>query len=335
MATPENSFPSFSLCPVDEDVQGGKDSVGICTEDEELKQNDEEEQSWVVHRQELERLPVRDRQLDMTEEEEEEREGEGEGEDSESHGHTDMSYPGRAGDEAGWDEGRGVGGEEEEEEGGTIGSYSADLLTQASEHSDRDNRDPTGSGESLSGSLPPLSPSTLFHTPPQSSPPPRGSAYPHLRHLSSEELANVPGIEAETFPESLPESHRSSSSRLGHAPAPHWPPESEGEELKPRASPYPAAISPERLVAYGLREQRYEGGGDPRRQRPSPSPRKTRQRSPGTPRSNAGSPHKAWLSSSPDSIPHRSTQDRCQRAPTQSPSKSQHRGQDPEADESR
>ncbi|KAK6316083.1 hypothetical protein J4Q44_G00136070 [Coregonus suidteri] len=172
----------------------------------------------------------------------------------------------------------------------------------------------------------------------------RGCTIPHLLHFSSEELADAPGVEAETFleeptfTESLPESR---SSRMSHAPRPHWQPESGGEDLKPRTFPYPAAIFPEHGISYRLR-QRNEGGeeslqdesGVNHRQHASRSPRKMKQRSPDTPRAMAHSPQKGWHA--PSQFPsHSSTQDRSLRTHRECPPKPQPRSHDPDMDEGR
>uniref|UniRef100_A0A4W5M2U0 AT-hook transcription factor n=1 Tax=Hucho hucho TaxID=62062 RepID=A0A4W5M2U0_9TELE len=318
-----------------DDILEAKDSVEIWSEDEEQQQKVEEEQSCVVHRQRMEHLPERDRQLDMTEDEKEvEEDGE---EDSEPHAHTDrMAYPVIAGAGPGWDQGLSVRGEEwekEEREARAVGSYSADLqIEETSELSESDTRGWERSVESVSGNLSSIFPPDLICSSPQSlSSPPRSSTFPHLLHFSSEELTYAPGIEAETFPEdptfteSLPESR---SSRMSNAPRPHWPLESGGEDLKPRTSPSPAAISPECGISYQLSERKERGGESPQdeagvNQRQHPYPRKIRQRLSDTPHVPSQSPL------------HSSTKDWSLRTPRESPPKPQPRSHDPDMDEGR
>ncbi|XP_045064004.1 microtubule organization protein AKNA isoform X2 [Coregonus clupeaformis] len=341
--------PSLSL--LDDDVQESKDSVEIWSEDEEQQQKDEEEQSWVVHRQRREYLPERDRQLDMTEDErevEEDGEEEEEEEDSVPHADTDMMvYPVIAGAGPGWGQGLSVRGEErvkEEREVSAISSYSADLqIEETSELSESDNRGGERFVESVSENLSSLSPPDLLCSSPQSlSSPPRSSTFPHLLHFSSEELAYAPGIEAETFPEdptfteSLPESR---SSRMSNAPRPHWPLESGGEELKPRTSPYPAAISPECVISYQLSERNERGGessqdGSGVNHRQHPYPRTIRQRLCDTPQAMARSSQKSWHAPSQSPL-HSSTKDWSLRTPRESPPKPQPKSHDPDMDEGR
>ncbi|CAB1332646.1 unnamed protein product, partial [Coregonus sp. 'balchen'] len=335
-----------------DDVQESKDSVEIWSEDEEQQQKDEEEQSWVVHRQRREYLPERDRQLDMTEDEreveEDGEEEEEEEEDSVPHADTDMMvYPVIAGAGPGWGQGLSVRGEErvkEEREVSAIGSYSADLqIEETSELSESDNRGGERFVESVSENLSSLSPPDRLCSSPQSlSSPPRSSTFPHLLHFSSEELAYAPGIEAETFPEdptfteSLPESR---SSRMSNAPRPHWPLESGGEELKPRTSPYPAAISPECVISYQLSERNERGGessqdGSGVNHRQHPYPRTIRQRLCDTPQAMARSSQKSWHAPSQSPL-HSSTKDWSLRTPRESPPKPQPKSHDPDMDEGR
>ncbi|XP_029625013.1 microtubule organization protein AKNA isoform X3 [Salmo trutta] len=330
-----------------DDLPEDKDSVEIWIEEEE-QQKVEEEQSCVVDRQRMEHLPERDRQLDMTEDEKEVEEDGEEEEDSEPHAHTDMmAYPVIAGAGPGWDQGLSVRGEEwekEEREVRAIGSYRADLqIEETSELSESDSRGGERLGESVSGNLSSIFPPDLLCSSPQSLPsPPRSSTFPHLLHFSSEELAYAPGIEAETFPEdptfteSLPESR---SSRMSNAPRPHWVLESGGEDLKPRTSPYPAAISPECGISYHLSERKERGGESPQDEagvnhRQHPYPRKIRQSLSDTPQAMVCSSQKSWHVPSQSPL-HSSTKDWSHQTPRESPPKPQPRSHDPDMDESR
>lgn len=107
------------------------------------------------------------------------------------------------------------------------------------------------------------------------------SFLPHLLHLSAEEIAASPGIEAETFPElslieSLAETHRSHMSLKSSPRSP---------EMKLRASAQPAAMFSEEVVSNhysGVRNGPLKGSleSDQHHKRPTPSPRKTRLRAP-------------------------------------------------------
>lgn len=107
------------------------------------------------------------------------------------------------------------------------------------------------------------------------------SFLPHLLHLTAEEIAASPGIEAETFPElslieSLAETHRSHMSLKSSPRSP---------EMKLRASAQPAAMFSEEVVSNhysGVRNGPLKGSleSDQHHKRPTPSPRKTRLRAP-------------------------------------------------------
>ncbi|XP_034152898.1 microtubule organization protein AKNA isoform X2 [Esox lucius] len=281
-----------------EDVLDANASVEIWGED--VEQQDEKEQSWPVHNQQEEHLPERDRQLDITEDEREL-------EDEESEPHLDRTSASTAG--TGWDRGHSVKGEESQEE---VSAYLNPEKT--SELSEGDTRGGTWLVEGVSDKLsthyspdlrpPPLSPSSTS----------RGSTFPHLVHFSSEELADAPGIQAETFPEdsifteSPPESR---SSRISEAPRLFWG----GEELTPRTSTYPVAISPERRKIQRL-EMGEEGSQDGSDHQPLPSLRAIRPSSPSTP---------GAMSHSPQTDCHAPSQARTHR---ESSPKPQHRSHD-------
>ncbi|KAM3874409.1 microtubule organization protein AKNA [Diretmus argenteus] len=169
---------------------------------------------------------------------------------------------------------------------------------------------------------------------------PQSPVLPHLRHFFSEELADVSAIEAETFPEtgfteSLPESR---SSRLSHTSKADWSHESEGEELKSRASSKPAAISPEQDMSNTLSTVSIGSIGRSgkstinRHQRPTPAPRKMKQHSPETTRSKTRSLNKAGSSKSSYQT---ASPDRGQRTPRESPFKTQAKTISAEGDEAR
>nr|XP_046188243.1 microtubule organization protein AKNA isoform X2 [Oncorhynchus gorbuscha] len=335
---PGEDTHALSLC---DDVLEDKDSVEIWSEEEE-QQKVEQERSCVVDRQRMEHLPERDRQLDVTEDEKEIEEEE----DSEPHAHTDMmAYPVIAGPGPGpgWDQGlivRGGNWGKEESEVCAVGSYRADLqIEKTSELSESDSRGGERLGASVSGNQ--IFPPDLLCSSPQSLPSPPSSTFPHLLHFSSEELAYAPGIEAETFPEdptfteSLPESR---SSRMSNAPRPHWPLESGGEDLKPRASPYPAAISPACGISYQLSERKERGGESPQEEagnhRQHPYPRRIRQSLSDTPQAMVCSSQKSWHVPSQSPL-HSSTKDWNHQTPRESPPKPQPRSHDPDMDEGR
>lgn len=101
--------------------------------------------------------------------------------------------------------------------------------------------------------------------------------FPHLLHLTAEDIAAAPGIDAETLPEisfteSLPVSHRS------HIPVRSSP----RPEVKLRASPQPAAMFSEEVMSShyrGVSNGPIKTSDKPPKQ-PTPSPRKVRQHSP-------------------------------------------------------
>ncbi|XP_070990346.1 microtubule organization protein AKNA-like isoform X1 [Oncorhynchus clarkii lewisi] len=336
---PGEDTHALSLC---DDVLEDKDSVEIWSEEEEQQQQKvEQEKSCLVDRQRMEHLPERDRQLDVTEDEKEIEEEE----DSEPHAHTDMmAYPVIAGAGPGWDQGLIVRGGEwgkEESEVCAVGSYRADLqIEETNELSESDSRGGERLGASVSGNL--IFPPDLLCSSPQSLPSPPSSTFPHLLHFSSEELAYAPGIEAETFPEdptfteSLPESR---NSRMSNAPRPHWPLESGGEDLKPRTSPYPAAISPAYGISYQLSERKERGGESPQDEagvnhRQHPYPRNIRQSLSDTPQTMVCSSQKSWHVPSQPPL-HSSTKDWNHQTPRESPPKPQPRSHDLDMDEGR
>ncbi|KAL0965382.1 hypothetical protein UPYG_G00280570 [Umbra pygmaea] len=248
------------------EVLEAKDSMDIWS--------DEEEQSWQVGRQQMENIPERDRQLDMTEDE---RELEEEEEHADRTSHPVLAEPGL-------DQGRGIRGQR---------SMEASAVETHSELSESDLRGGAGLGFD---NLPSPSPLERPRPIPKSlSPPPKSLAFP-LRHFSSEEFGDAPGIQAETFPvgpafsESLVESR---SSHACHAPRPDWLPDSEGEELTHSTSTYSAAIPPE------SRESQQDRSGH--QLGPSPSPRKLRPGPAGAPHSMTHSPQEGCHASSQSS----------------------------------
>uniref|UniRef100_UPI003AAF70CC uncharacterized protein akna n=1 Tax=Centroberyx gerrardi TaxID=166262 RepID=UPI003AAF70CC len=318
-------------------------SLEVWTEDEEVRQREEEEeQRWPAHRHSADHLPERDEQLDMTEEE---KDGEEEGKRSDSKRkrdeHTSISGSSATGlgTMHGLVESHIAKGNNRKIS--STARYSADLLTlEVAGPSKRssENRTPD-SVVCGSGNISPSSPSNLLHPVSQSPSPPRAPTFPHLLYFSSEEIADVPGIEAETFPEmgfteSLPESY---SSRLTHHPKPHWPHESEREELNSRTSPKPAAISPEQGMSNhqnGVSNGPTGGSGKSNsnhRKRPTPSPRKMRQHSPEATYSRTRSLSKVWAGSSKSTYQNTSPE----RTPRESHCKTQARTIDAEVDEAR
>ncbi|XP_067107195.1 microtubule organization protein AKNA [Osmerus mordax] len=227
-----------------------EDGVEVWTEEEELRQEEEEEEQRMMLQRSTELLPVRDRQLDMTEEEEEEEEA------------------GRGWMQEGWEDG-GEGGEESQERS----PHSAPPPTLGPGQRSAPERVTRRGQPSL---LSP--PNTVLRPAPRSPSPDTGSTFPHLLHFSSEELADSPGIEAETLPESLPES------RCSHAPGSHWLPDSEGEE----PTPLPNRETSYRLSGNAVTRVTNDPGAAHRP--PRPSPRKQRQRSPQAPPSPQKAP---------------------------------------------
>ncbi|KAM6986428.1 microtubule organization protein AKNA [Aplochiton taeniatus] len=285
----------------------GQESVDVWTEEEEMEkeEREEERQKWAMLRQSMERLPERDRQLDMTEDEK----------DRESEG--SLGEP-----EHRWTE-EGSGREEGGKNPHPRLRSGDDLLPESGERWDEGYRNGTASQVGrASGSL---SPSARRLSPTPLSPSPReASVFPHLRHFSSEELADAPGIQAEMFPDSLfTESlQEARSSGPGRSSKPFRNPESEGEGLRSR--PTPASGVKVSVRPNGAGDGPAEGmdavrPGTP----PSPGPRKTRPRSLQT-----GSPS---LPPSPESVP----EDRGPRTPRESPLQPQPRSQGTEMDEGR
>ncbi|XP_029921161.1 microtubule organization protein AKNA [Myripristis murdjan] len=240
------------------DVAG---SLEVWTEeDEEVRQREEEdEQKWLFHRQTTGHLLQLGEQLHLTKEEEN---GKGEEKKRDSKrkqaAHTSIVGSSTAGCviEHGLTESCITKGDNERTS--LNESYNSDLLTLEAAGSSKRSC-VNGAADSVvygSGNISPLSPSNLIHPTSQFASTPSAPAFPHLLHFSSGETADVPLIEAETFPEmgcteSLPESH---STRLSHSPKPQWLHESDGEELKHRASrtsPQPVAISPEQRMSNG------------------------------------------------------------------------------------
>ncbi|XP_036384686.1 microtubule organization protein AKNA [Megalops cyprinoides] len=244
-------------------------------EEEEWRQGEEGGNSWVIHgQQQVEWLPERDRQLDMTDE------GEGEDRDSEGHSHGLSSVTVAK---------RGAPYALTHDEGGEFGSFCEGEDGEGRELEEsfpiQDSSPGLGAESALSLTL------TLNH--------------PHLLHLSAEQLESDPGIEGETFPEtgfteSLPESY---SSRLSRAPMAGHPqtPEDHGDSRLF----LPAALAAERgqgEVQGGGREERPSSSLHMPRQPPVPSPRKIKPQFP----TRSFSPHKSWASI-PNPSPHRST----------------------------
>ncbi|XP_029300837.1 AT-hook-containing transcription factor isoform X2 [Cottoperca gobio] len=104
------------------------------------------------------------------------------------------------------------------------------------------------------------------------------STFPHLLHLTAEEMTAAPGIDGETFPdmsftESLPESHRS---HISLKSSPRRP------EVKLRASIQPAAMFSEEVVSshYSGVSKGLLKASDKSVKQPTPSPRKLRLLSP-------------------------------------------------------
>ncbi|KAF7665172.1 hypothetical protein LDENG_00151170 [Lucifuga dentata] len=117
----------------------------------------------------------------------------------------------------------------------------------------------------------------IFSPTSRSPSPVQASVFPHLLHFSAEEVADVPRIEAEQFPESsvtesLPESRRCTS----HDPHPHFLHEPKGESKKGRSF-LPVAVS-SRGLSSGPSGGTEKPNNHPKRSAPSQG--KTKQRSP-------------------------------------------------------
>lgn len=233
-------FPHLSMSSVGDDTVG---SLKARTEDEELRQRKRE--------QRIEYLPERDKYLDMTEEE---KDGEEE---------VERSYRKRK-----KNENISISGELRATTG----------LTES--HINKRENEKISSIQSCSAHLPVVEPAGVssHHCPIyQSTSPLTSSTFPHLHHFTAEEIAAVAGIEAETFPdtgfiESLPGSPSSCTSLKS---SPCCPRKSERGKLK---GLQPAAIFPEPNQYSGASNGPLKS--DKHHKQPTPSPRKTRQRSP-------------------------------------------------------